>query len=217
VNMSNPVIHCYRNSRDEINGFQFNPDHLSGNPKIAGRLCEFLTDPPVTHVSLSCYTKRRKIQAILRVHGGIRIRDLVEIFGKMKPKGLQKGEYAYIATQDLDDEGNVIVKPVEPPAEDDSSDSGDESVSDDLIVGIVLNLMILMIPMSLIPELEESGCQIPGSQATVTGTISANTTMLEDRATLMIAARLATAVQTKTSKWKSRVRLRSWIRTNSST
>jgi hypothetical protein len=131
VNMSNPVIHCYRNSRDEINGFQFNPDHLSGNPKIAGRLCEFLTDPPVTHVSLSCYTKRRKTQAILRVHGGIRIRDLVEIFGKMKPKGLQKGEYAYIATQDLDDEGNVIVKPVEPPAEDDSSDSGDESVSDD--------------------------------------------------------------------------------------
>lgn len=131
VNDSNPAITCYRNSRDEINGFQFNPGHLSENPKIAERLCEFLTDPPVTHVKLSCYTKRREIQAILRVHGGIRIRDLVEIFGKMKPKGPQKGEYAYIATQDLDDEGNVIVKPVEPPAEDDSSDSGDESVSDD--------------------------------------------------------------------------------------
>jgi hypothetical protein len=134
ANDSHPMISCYQkwcSAGFTVYGFEFNPCQLPENAKIAERDCEFLTNPPITHAKLRFPDDEEGI-AILRVHGGIRIRGLRECLERMGSAAHEDGEYAYIAIQDRElEESNGSVGTVSSSEKVDSSESENQSDSDD--------------------------------------------------------------------------------------
>jgi hypothetical protein len=103
---------------------------------IVERDYEFLTDLPTTHAQLCCFGPSGVVTAILRVREGIKIRDLLECFGRMSPWGQEYRQEAMqlvaVAVRwEENDESNRIVRVAIPSAQDDPSESGDESDADD--------------------------------------------------------------------------------------
>jgi hypothetical protein len=104
-NKSNPAIACYSDDAkfdcpdedtcgcDGLDGYSvdicFDP-HKIGKQEEVKRELEFITNPPITEVEVAVGDRRGRGSAyddetaVLRVPGGIRVRDLKECFGKMR-------------------------------------------------------------------------------------------------------------------------------------
>jgi hypothetical protein len=135
ANISNPLISCYQGvcmSGSIVYGFEFNPCRLSGNPKIAERECEFLTEPPITH-ALLCLLSQEEDMAVLGVHGGIRVGDLRDCFERMSPADPEDRKFAYIAVErQEEDASDNIFEALSPSEPEDTSESDDEGDGDSL-------------------------------------------------------------------------------------